>query len=124
MLPDACELLVTVRDVPPAAAVIITDDAFVVCHDSVTLCPLAIEVLLAENVRLGEPDPGFPIACDPQPVSVVRKITATIAKLQKRMARDFIWIDPSYNFVNSFYEFEILSCRPELLLTSTHWVLP
>jgi len=82
MLPDACELLVTVRDVPPAAAVIVTDEAFVVCHVSVTLCPLAIEVLLAENVRVGEPGPGFPIPCDPQPVNVTIKITtATIEKL-------------------------------------------
>jgi hypothetical protein len=67
--------------VPPAAAVIVTDEAFVVCHVSVTLCPLAIEVLLAENVRVGEPDPGFPIPCDPQPVNVIRRITAEIAKL-------------------------------------------
>jgi hypothetical protein len=81
MLPDACELLVTVCEVPPAAAVIVTDDAFVVCHVSVTLCPLAIEVLLAENVRVGEPGPGFPIPCDPQPVNVIRRITAAIAKL-------------------------------------------
>ncbi|HKV91569.1 MAG TPA: hypothetical protein VJW20_03360 [Candidatus Angelobacter sp.] len=73
-LPDACELLVTVRDAPPAAAVIMTDDAFVVCHDSVTLCPLLIELLLAENVRLGEPDPGFPIACDPQPHRPARRM--------------------------------------------------
>jgi hypothetical protein len=81
MLPDACELLVTVRDAPPTAAVIVTDEAFVVCHVSVTLCPLAIEVLLAENVSVGEPDPGFPIPCDPQPVSVIKRITAAIAKL-------------------------------------------
>jgi hypothetical protein len=81
ILPDACELLVTVRDAPPAAAVIVTDEAFVVCHVSVTLCPLAIEVLLAENVRVGEPDPGFPIPCDPQPVNVIRRITAETAKL-------------------------------------------
>lgn len=80
-LPAACELFVTVRVVPPAAAVIVTDEALVVCHDSVTLCPLLMLVLLAENVRLGEPDPGFPIACDPQPVNVIRRITATIAKL-------------------------------------------
>ena len=81
MLPDACELLVTVRDAPPAAAVIVTDEAFVVCHVSVTLCPLAIEVLLAENVRVGEPGPGFPIPCDPQPVNMTGRMTAAIAKL-------------------------------------------
>jgi hypothetical protein len=80
-LPDACELFVTVRDAPPAAAVIMTDDAFVVCHESVTLCPLLIELLLAENVSVGEPAPGFPIPCDPQPVNVIRGINAAIAKL-------------------------------------------
>jgi len=70
-----------VRDAPPAAAVIVTDEAFVVCHVSVTLCPLAIEVLLAENVRVGEPGPGFPIPCDPQPVNMTGRMTAAIAKL-------------------------------------------
>ena len=69
------------RNAPPAAAVIVTDEAFVLCHVSVTLCPLAIEVLLAENVRVGEPDPGFPIPCDPQPVNVTERMTAAIAKL-------------------------------------------
>jgi hypothetical protein len=66
-LPEAWELFTTVRDAPPATAVITTDDALVLCHISVTLCPLAIEVLLVENVRVGEPGPGFPIPCDPQP---------------------------------------------------------
>lgn len=89
-LPDACELLVTVRVVPPAVAVIVTDEALVVCHDSVTLCPLLMLVLLAENVRLGEPDPWFPIPCDPQPMKVVRAKSAVITKQKKRMQRDFI----------------------------------
>ena len=69
------------RDAPPAAAVIVTDEAFVLCHVSVTVCPLAIEVLLAENVRVGEPGPGFPIPCDPQPVNMTGRMTAAIAKL-------------------------------------------
>jgi hypothetical protein len=80
-LPEAWELFTTVRDAPPAAAVITTDDALVLCQLSVTLCPLAIEVLLAENVRVGDPGPGFPIPCDPQPVNVIRRITTALAKL-------------------------------------------
>lgn len=80
-LPDAWELFTTVRDAPPATAVITTDDALVLCHVSVTLCPLLIEVLLVENVSVGEPDPpGFEITCDPQPVSVIKRITAALAK--------------------------------------------
>ena len=93
-LPDACVLFVTVRVVPPALAVIVTDEAFVVCHVSVTLCPLLIAVLLAENVRVGEPDPGLPIPCDPQPMNVVRAISAVITKQEGRMQRDFIELKP------------------------------
>jgi hypothetical protein len=79
-----------VRDAPPAVAVITTDEAFVVCHDSVTLCPLLMALLLAENVRVGEPDPGFPTPCDPQPMNVVRAITTVVTKQKRRMQRDFI----------------------------------
>lgn len=78
------------RVVPPAAAVIVTDEALVVCHDSVTVCPLLMAVLFAENVRVGEPGPGFPIPCDPQPMNVVRAITTVIMKQKRRMQRDFI----------------------------------
>lgn len=87
-LPDACELFTTVRDALFALAVIVTDVALLDCHVSVTLCPLAIDVLLAEKVRLGTP--GFAITCDPQPVSVVRTIIAKKKKLVRRSARDFI----------------------------------
>ena len=69
------------RAVPPAVAVIVTDEALVVCHDSVTLWPLLMAVLLAEKVKVGEPGPGFPIPCDPQPVNVIRRITAALARL-------------------------------------------
>ena len=79
---------------PPAVAVIVTDEALVVCQDSVTLCPLLMAVLLAEKVRVGEPDPGFPIPCDPQPISVVRAIIAVIKKQKRRMQRAFIPIRP------------------------------
>ena len=73
------------RDAPPAVAVITTDEAFVVCHESVTLCPLLMALLLAENVRVGEPEPGFPTPCDPQPMNVVRTITAVVMKQKRRM---------------------------------------
>jgi hypothetical protein len=87
-LPDACELVTTVRDALFAFAVIMTDDALLACHVSVTLCPVPIDVLLAENVRLGAPD--FDTPCDPQPVSVVKTMIAKEKKAIKRSARDFI----------------------------------
>ena len=37
----------------PAAAVMVTDVAFVVCQFNVTLCPELIELELAEKVRAG-----------------------------------------------------------------------
>ncbi len=47
-VPDACELVVTVRVVDPAAAVIVTDVAFKVCQLIETLCPelMAVGVTL------------------------------------------------------------------------------
>jgi hypothetical protein len=102
-----------VRDVPLAVAVIVTDEAFVVCHDSVTLCPLLMLVLFAENVRVGEPGPGFPIPCDPQPMNVVRTITTVVTKQKRRMQRDFMLMAPTILLLR----IEILSCRPELLRT-------
>ena len=83
-----------------------------VCHDSVTLCPLAMAVLLAENVSVGELDPGFPIPCDPQPLNVIRAITTVITKQEKRMQRDFISMGPGQILP---VWIGILSCTPELL---------
>ena len=51
--PDTCELVVRVRVEEPAEAVIVTDDAFAVCHVSMTLWPLLIEAGLAASVTLG-----------------------------------------------------------------------
>jgi len=85
-----------VWDEPPAAAVIITDDALVVCQVSVTLCPLLIEVLLAENVSVGEPGPpGCEIPCDPQPVNAAKSRTAEKRTLIKRIVRGFIRSGPN-----------------------------
>jgi hypothetical protein len=56
-----------------------------------------MEVLLAEKVNVGEPGvpgvpgvPGFEIACDPQPLSVARVMTAENKKLKERSVREFI----------------------------------
>lgn len=54
--PDACELVVSVRVEEPAVAVMVTDVALLACQLSVTLCPLVIEVGLAESVTLGADD--------------------------------------------------------------------
>jgi hypothetical protein len=90
-LPDACELFTTVRDALPALAVMVIEDALLACHVSVTLCPAPIDVLLAEKVKLGEPGaPGFDMACDPQPVSVVKTIIAKKKKPVRRSVHDFI----------------------------------
>jgi hypothetical protein len=90
-LPEACVLVVTVCEAPPALAVIVTDAALVVCQLSVTLCPLLIEVLFAEKVSVGEPGPpGFVIAPDPQPVKMVKTKIAANRKLKRRMVHEFI----------------------------------
>lgn len=107
-LPDACELFTTVRDALPAFAMIVIEDALVACHVSVTLCPAPIDVLLAEKVRLGAP--AFDMACDPQPVSVVKMIIAKKEKPVRRSALDFI-----RTLVPGPLQREIQSCRPELL---------
>ena len=59
-LPDSCELLTTVRVVPPAFAVMVTEFAFAACQLSVTDWPLAIDVELAEKVNVGDPLPPPP----------------------------------------------------------------
>lgn len=53
MLPDACELVVTVRVEDPAVAVIVTDVAFTVCQFKVTLLPASIDAALAEKISVG-----------------------------------------------------------------------
>lgn len=90
-LPKACELFVTVRVVPPAAAVMVTEEAFVVCHDSVTLCPLLMEVLLAENVSVGEPDFWLPPSPpEPHPAIANRLIAVPMRRAKEEMPRPFI----------------------------------
>ena len=54
-LPEAFELVVTVRVDEPAVAVIVTDVALADCQFSVTVCPALIAPELAENTRSGGP---------------------------------------------------------------------
>lgn len=90
-LPDSGEPFTTVRDALPAFAVIITEEALLACHVNVTLCPLLIELLLAENVRVGEPEPpGFDMVPEPQPLMPARIRTAGKKSLKTRSAHDFI----------------------------------
>ena len=112
-LPDACELFTTVRDALPALAVMVIEDALLACHVSVTLCPAPIDVLLAEKVKLGEPGaPGVAMACDPQPVSVVKTIIAKKKKPVRRSVHDFI---RTLVLGPIDLTIQIQSCGPELL---------
>lgn len=52
-VPDAWALVVTVRVEDPAAAVIVTDVAFVLCQLSVTLCPVSIDAGLTTRLMVG-----------------------------------------------------------------------
>jgi len=53
MVPDSCEPLTILRVVEPSDAVIATEVALNACQVSVTLCPLVIEPVFAENVIVG-----------------------------------------------------------------------
>ena len=52
-MPVAWELVVTVRVVEPAVAVMVTEVELVVCQLKVTLWPEPIDVGFAENVTVG-----------------------------------------------------------------------
>ena len=52
-MPVAWELVVTLRVVEPAVAVIVTEVELVVCQLKVTLWPEPIDVGFAENVTVG-----------------------------------------------------------------------
>lgn len=50
-----------------------------------------MDVLLAEKVKVGEPEfPGFETACDPQPLITASIMTAEKKKLKNRSVLDFI----------------------------------
>src|SRR6266851_4447472 len=54
--PEACELVVRVREVEPEEAVMVTDMAFVACQVNVTICPAVIAFVLAEKIIVGVPE--------------------------------------------------------------------
>ena len=53
MLPEASELVVSVRVDEPAVAVIVTEVAFTACQVRVTLCPASMAAALAEKTSDG-----------------------------------------------------------------------
>ena len=71
-LPFSWELVEIARLVPSApVAVIVTEEALVVCHVSVTACPEATLLLLAEKLRVGTNfDEELPELA-PQPVNAM-----------------------------------------------------
>jgi hypothetical protein len=51
--PEASELVVTVREVEPEEAVMVTDVAFVACQVKVTICPAVMAFVLADKIIVG-----------------------------------------------------------------------
>jgi hypothetical protein len=63
-LPDAFELVVTVRVVVPAVAVIVKESAFDDCHFRVTLWPEVMDLESADNDTVGTVGGGGGAALD------------------------------------------------------------
>jgi len=81
-VPEACELVVTFRVVDAAVAVIVIEVAFDVCHVNVTLCPEAIEFVLAEKTRVGAFT--FGLEEPPEQALMLHKATGTNPKAIRR----------------------------------------
>ena len=64
MLPEASELVVSVRVDEPAVAVIVTEVAFTACQVRVTLCPASMAAALAEKTSEGGSEPLTPLQPD------------------------------------------------------------
>ena len=78
-LPVNCELEVSVRELEPSVAVMVTEVASAACQFNVTLCPALIAPMLAENTRVGLLRPESPVqAQNPQ------KITGIVAEIIQR----------------------------------------
>lgn len=84
-LPEACELVVTVRVDEPAVAVIVTEVALLDCQFSVTVCPALMAPELAENTRSG----GLPLL---NPVQPQRANRATGIAPQLTQRNNFVFI--------------------------------
>jgi hypothetical protein len=74
-----------VRLEEPAAALMVTDVALVVCQLSVTLCPLLMEFVLAEKITVGA-TAAFVLPHDAEPYIAANKAPQEI----QRNARFFM----------------------------------
>jgi hypothetical protein len=81
ILPDACELVVTVRVVVPAVAVIVTESAFDDCQVSVTFWPDVMELELADRDTVGGVDCPFDVPEHEEKPQVA--ITTTMQEIQR-----------------------------------------
>ena len=77
--PVACELFVTVREVEPEEAVMVTDVAFVACQVNVTICPAVTAFVLAEKISVGVVEVRGSGAGDPPP-QLIKKVARVNAK--------------------------------------------
>jgi hypothetical protein len=113
-LPDACELVVTVREPEPVEAVIVTDVAFVVCQFKVTLCPAVIAVAFAEKARVGIPEP-LPGLEAPAQAQRAKSARSMIPKETRRSDSWFISFQPYLASLTIFdAELQMLCPTPEL----------
>ena len=84
-LPEACELVVTVRVDEPTVAVIVTEVALADCQFRVTVCPALIAPELAEKTKSGGP----PLLSPLQPESA-NKATGIAPRVTQR--NNFVFI--------------------------------
>jgi len=84
-VPAARVLMITVREVEPEEAVMVTLVEFVAFHLSVTLCPEGIVLVFAEKIKIGVPElfsevlpPAPPHA--PRPKRAQSKLTKPILR--------------------------------------------
>jgi hypothetical protein len=93
--PEACELVVTVREVESEVAVMVTDVAFVVCQVNVTLCPAVIAFVLAEKINVGVAEVLGSGAGDPPPQLIKTVASVNGKKVRTCRARERVRIATS-----------------------------
>jgi hypothetical protein len=91
-LPEACELVTTVRVAETVEAVIVTDVVPEACQVRTTLCPAAIVFVFAEKTMLGIPGGvGEPV---PAHAQRAKRTRSTVPKLTLRRPSRFIAFSP------------------------------